>query len=126
MGTDYFEDIVLKKGPAFPVGSYPGKFNLPCVASIDDVTGLIISGLYWSSGYKVYTSVKSYNFSTGIWKNLTDTQFKKRNFACMRVTLMNGKNVVLAIGNYFPTIILLLLMFFLTFLCKSLITKYKF
>jgi hypothetical protein len=100
VGTDYFEDIVLKKGPDFPLGSYPGKFNYPCVTSIDDNTGLIISGLYWSSGYKAYTSVKSYNFSSGLWKNLSDTPFKKRNFACMRVTLSTGKNVVLVIGNF--------------------------
>ncbi len=97
VGTDYFEDTVLKKGPAYPAGSYPGSFTYPCVTSIDDNTGLIISGI---SGTTVYTSVKSYNFSTGVWKNLSDTPFKRRNFACMRVTLSSGKDVVLVIGNF--------------------------
>ncbi len=44
--------------------------------------------------------MKSYNFTSGIWKNLADTPFKKKALACMRVMLSNGKNVVLAIGQF--------------------------
>jgi hypothetical protein len=68
------------------------------VTSIDDNTGLIISGMH---GTSVYTSVKSFNFTSREWKNLTDTPFERRNFACMRVTLSEGKDVVLVIGNIF-------------------------
>jgi hypothetical protein len=100
------------KGPAFPAGSYPGSFTYPCITSIDDNTGLIISGM---SGTTVYTSVKSYNFSTGVWKNLTDTPFKRRSFACMRVTLSSGKDVVLVIGK---------LLLFRFFMYQNLSSKY--
>jgi len=101
VGTDYFENGLLKKGPALPVGSYPGLFYNPCVTSIDDNTGLLLSGTYLysqSQSYLAYTSVKSYNFTSGVWKNLADTPFKRRIFACTRVTLLNGKKVVLVIG----------------------------
>ncbi len=98
MGTDYFENNLHVKGPALPA-SYSSTFSTPCITSIDDNTGVIISGNYQRGTY-IYTSVNSYNFTSGVWKNLADTPFKRRGAACMRVMLSNGKNVVLVIGKF--------------------------
>ena len=84
----------------YPQGAYAGPLAYPCVTSIDDDTGVIISGLYFNGTIWVtIASVLSYNFTSGNWKNLASAPFLQRDFNCIRVKLASSKNVLLVTGN---------------------------
>ena len=100
VGTGYFQDCQYFEGPAIPPNAYPGQLAYPCITSLDDDTGVIISGEYNISANWILTStVWSYNFKSGEWKNLASVPFLLYNFNCIGVKLASGKNAILATGE---------------------------
>jgi hypothetical protein len=99
-GTNYFENGVYKVGPPLPTGAYVGQFIYPCTASIDNNSGIVISGQYFSMlAWHAFTAAFTYNFTSNAWKQLKDTPFKAMQTNCQRVTLANGKQAILVVGN---------------------------
>ena len=102
VGTNYFENGVYKVGPSFPTNAYATFFPDPCIASIDDNTGVILLGKFQApdSLFYSYSKAYTYNFTSNVWTKLNDTPFKIMNTNCQRVTLSSGKQVILVVGNY--------------------------
>ena len=99
VGTGYFQDCQYFQGPAYPPGAYAGPLAYPCVTSIDDDTGVIISGEYYNgASWILQSSVWSYNFTSGQWKSLANTTFLQYDFNCIRVKLSSGKSAILVAG----------------------------
>ena len=102
VGTGYFQDCQYFHGPAYPPKAYLGPLAYPCVTSIDDDTGVIISGKYYNysiSDWITIPSVWSYNFTSANWKNLANAPFLLNKVNCIRVKLATGKNAILVTGK---------------------------
>lgn len=89
------------QGPSYPPNAYGDPVINPCVSSIDDDTGVLISGQTYNStvGYKTLTSVWAYSFKNSTWKKMADFPAKVKGLSCIRTRLESGKDVIIAAGN---------------------------
>ena len=99
-GTDYLLDGLFYQGPKYPSGAYGDPVLIPCVTSIDDNTGVLVSARSnINGGYKTLTSVWSYSFKNLTWNKLADFPAKIKGLSCTRAKLASGKDVILTAGN---------------------------